>query len=129
MCPSLWNITLGGHASQKKESWLDILVNECDNSTSKIPCKPKAEIKNFLLNKHFIVYSLDNYVDIDNFEKPIKPMSSYFVKYMSYDIYQGVEKLFQILSVKTDAGLVFNSIEEEKSLISKEEINNFSVYP
>jgi hypothetical protein len=129
LCPIITPFTLGGDASQFKESWVDILVKDCVNSTSQIVCKSKSQIKNFFYDKHFILNTLDNFAIVDDYSAPLKEKRIYFSKYISYQFYQGIELLYENLTVTTDAGLVFKSINQDSTLSLKKEINNLSIYP
>jgi len=131
-CPKDLNITIGGDVSQLREMWLSVNLFECDNANSALkqkPCLSKNESRAFFFNKHLLTYSLNNYIDIDSFADSIKPQVSYSAKYVSYDLFQGTNKIYQSLHVETDEGLVFESMRNEDSLIFKEEINNISIYP
>jgi hypothetical protein len=129
LCPIITPFTLGGDASQMKESWVDILVKDCVNSTSQIICKSNTQIKNFFYDKHFILNTLDNFAIVDDYSAPIKEKRIYFSKYISYQFYQGIELLYENLNVTTDAGIVFQSINKDSILSLKKEINNLSIYP
>jgi hypothetical protein len=129
MCADVGNFVFGGDASQNNESWVDIVVRDCANTTTQKNCKQSSEIKNFFYDKHFIVNTLDHYAEVDDYSHPIKDKRIYFSKYISYQFYQGVQVLYETLTVKTDAGMIFESLEEQSTLQIKDEINNFSIYP
>jgi len=50
-------------------------------------------------------------------------------KYISYDLFLGINRAFQSLNVLTDEGLVFESIRNQTRIIIKEDINDLSIYP
>lgn len=98
------------------QRYIAISVLLCDNSTSNNTCKTQEEIYNyfdsFVSQKFFTIVFDDRRADIQDFQNPIKNMKKAISQVIDPNIKKKYMISFKKLSVITDSGLVFSSMDK-----------------
>lgn len=71
------NIVIGGNFGTEFYGYISATIKKCTNtSESNVICKTPEKINELLQDRWFEVYFLDHYIDIYDYEDPIKTFSN-----------------------------------------------------
>lgn len=75
--------------------------------SEEIICKPQSEIERAFENVFISLYHIDFYIDVRDFEKPVKPYVRNQIIPISYLIYKRQYLYFKNIEILTDKGSIF----------------------
>ena len=101
--------------SHPNRTFYGIIIEKCRNDSSKNNCKTQKEINNYILTHSVNFQFIDQYIDVYNFDKPLKK----FFSSVSNGLYVGSltsnHLNFNPMVVKTHRGIFFDEKIEEFS--------------
>lgn len=96
----------------------NILINVmgCKNSTPNSECKPIEVIQSYLNSANFAIYLTNMAVDTNNYEKPITFYGKQIYTPISATTLTYIEMMFNHLELYSDDGLLFDNLQEIKTV-------------
>jgi hypothetical protein len=103
-----YNVSLfGRYGDSNQNSFLNIVVNMCNNKTTNNTCPGEEEIEPYLKNVYLHFLYLDYEVDHYNYEQPIQRYLRSETFPINWDLHARYFYSFSSLSYDTDIGAVF----------------------
>jgi hypothetical protein len=122
------DMVLGGKFGSPFYGNLDLTFNKCKNNTkSNITCKSAEEIDEALSGAWLEIASINRYIDIYDFEKPIKQFVDSFYNVIDPKLTKVMYAYYNNVIVNTDRGFIFTEKKDESSFQSDYMFNDINM--
>lgn len=118
---------LEGYQDERFFSYLQILVNPCNNKTSNGSCKSIEEIDSFFYDKIFSATFLNYQIDANNYENPFTTNVFAMVTFLDPKIIKTNVFFAKNTELQTDDGWLFPSKNTKKSTSYDKSTNDFEI--
>ena len=119
-------IKLDGYWNENKINYIYIDLLKCVNSSSNHnSCQSNEIIEMTLNNRYFEIYINNPKVDLSDFENPIKQKIDVYYQSVSSNLYKTIDFHLKSISITTDLGMFFESLEYQNNFVIDDYIFDF----